>query len=590
MNVFAAKDKPARTMAPDPAHDGFFDAFMPLLASSAEEALAVASAAQALAQERGDEGGVVRALLAEGMAHDALGHAQRDVVLARALEMSQRLGDPVLLLRATNVHVVVDIYRGRYADALMRGQAVLGLAHALQRPDLLGRLLNNLANALANIGEYMMSISLYREWQRLLVGESGETRLNRIRVANNEAIVWWRLAKTYDSRVAAREILDSLERARELAESALLGLLSGDHGNQRLSPLDTLVSVLLDMGQRVRALEWIERAEATCPSDASEPDSQNWDLFAITRSRVELANPGVDPRDVLQRLRAIEALPGPRFRGGEMQAALNTCLADALELAGQHREALAYHRQRLRFEARNQSLWTREHAMAVRHTLDSLRGETEEFITHDLRNPLGAALVQMDALAAGRDMGPPARQALARARGQVQRAIDAADFHLIIARVRNLRRSALGSFDLAELVDDVCERLAPPAGATIRLEREIEWGCEIRGDRISLLAALDYLLRTILEAASPHSEVTWRLSCDGGRVTLAIIGDGEGWARWLTGSPIGRVGTGPVAFDSKDLAQTMVARVVQLHDSRIEAVGPAEAPFQLRWDFPLRVS
>jgi hypothetical protein len=89
MNPPDARDRPARPVALDPTQDGFFDAFLPLLASSAEDALAVASSAQASAHQRADEGGVVRALLAEGMARDALGQAERDVVLARALDMER---------------------------------------------------------------------------------------------------------------------------------------------------------------------------------------------------------------------------------------------------------------------------------------------------------------------------------------------------------------------------------------------------------------------------------------------------------------------------------------------------------------------
>jgi signal transduction histidine kinase len=92
-----------------------------------------------------------------------------------------------------------------------------------------------------------------------------------------------------------------------------------------------------------------------------------------------------------------------------MQATLQACLADVYERQGRHREALEYHRQWLRFEARSQSLWTREHAISVHHTLDSLRGETEEFITHDLRNPLGAALVQLESMARSVPLDQPAR-------------------------------------------------------------------------------------------------------------------------------------------------------------------------------------
>ena len=574
-----------RTVTPlDPGSDAFFDAWQPLLAARADDALAAALAAQARAAAMGDELGVVRAMLVEGMAHDALGHTQRDEVLAEAHKRAQGLGDPVLLLRATNSQVVVDIYHGRYADALTRGQAVLGLAHALRRPELLGRLLNNIATALDLIGEHTMSIAIYSEWQKLLVGASDETRLNRIRAANNEAEAWRCLARTHDPAEDARERAEALQRARELAESACGQMLAVPHISLRLSTLDTLVSVLLDRGDSAEALQWVRRVEQVS-GDLLGPESIHWGMFALVSSRVELAASSADLLGVLARLRAIEALPGPRFRGGEMQAMLHTCLSDVLERLGQHGEALSYHRQWLRFEARTQSLWAREHAMAVHHTLDSLRGETEEFITHDLRNPLGAALVQMDAIAASGGLGDVAQTRLARARNSVQQAFDTADHYLAIVRVRNLRRSALSTIDLAELVDDVGERLAPPAGAPVRLERELEWGLQVRGDRISLLMALNGLLRDALDAAPPGHSIEWRLGLIAGHAVLGIASSGSAWAEGLSARLHHPGGSRPDG--TRDMATLMLSRVAQLHDSRIESVADAEGATRIEWRFPL---
>jgi tetratricopeptide (TPR) repeat protein len=572
----------------DSGDDGFFDALSPLLASRASEALAVASAAQILAANRGDAHGVVRAMLVAGMAHDALGQAERDSVLAEALRRAQQLGDPVLLLRATNSQVVVDIYHGRYADALVRGQAVLGLAHALGRPELLGRLLNNLATALDMIGEHAMSISIYSEWRKLLAGDSDETRLNRIRAANNEAEAWRSLAKTYDALTGFEEQAEALQRACSLAEEACGQMLAEPHISLRMSTLDTLVSVLLERGDSARAREWVDRV-ARVSGEHLRPGSLHWGMFALVLSRVELALPAPDLPAVLARLRAIEALPGPRFRGGEMQAALRKCLSDVLERLGEYREALTYHHWWLKFEARAQSLWAREHAMAVHHTLDSLRGETEEFITHDLRNPLGAAVVQMEAIAVqGKFEG--AVEPLGVARTLVQQALDAADHYLTIVRVRNLRRSGLSTVDIAELVDDVGERLAPPSGAPIRLEREVEWGLKIRGDRISLLAALDRLLRLALGGAPARSYVGWRLTGDSGHAVLVATVEDASWAHRMLAARSGRSVLANTAFDANDITATMLSRVAQLHDSRIEILtidGPHSC---VEWRFPLNIA
>lgn len=564
--------------------DAFFDGMQPLLASRPAEALRIAQAAELWATGAEDALGVVRALLVQGMAFSALGDPQRDETLARALRLAELQAEPVTLIRAINSQIVVDIYHGRHADALWRGQSILGMAHAVRRNDLLVRLLLNLGTALNLIGEYGLAITMFDQCSALLQGEGDAMRQQRLRTDNNRAMAWLGIA-----RVAAHEapggadVDRALARAQELAESACEGALGEPHGELRAGSLDTLVGVLLEKGSVDSALRWVERVCAES-SALLTPASAPWGIAALARCRAELARGTEDAAGIVLRLREIEALPGPLFRSGELNANLNHCLADGLARLGQYREALAYHRQWLQSEARTQSLLAREHAMAVHRTLESLRGETEEFITHDLRNPLGAALVQLGTALGG--AGPTqAQPRIAQAREQVQRAFDTTERYLVVLRSRHLRRADLKQIDLAELVDDVGERLAPPAGGAVRLERELAWGLQVRGDRIALLMALQELLRNALECAPPGSAIAWNLTCEGDRALLAVLGGGPAWAEamaqrlWPSGNH--------EAPGAPDMAALMLSRVAQLHDSRIELQRTGPGRDRIEWRFPL---
>jgi len=564
----------------DASSEAFFQRNQVLLATRAADALTVGREAEARARDAGDGLGIVRALLLQGMAQDALGHAERDATLALALQQAEAIGEPVTLIRAVNSQIVVDIHRGRYADALWRGQSMLGMAHALRRNDLLLRLTMNLGTALGLIGEHELAISMFNECLGLLAGDDAGVRQQRVRIANNMAWAWLGVA-----RAAAEErpdgALAALAQAKQLAQQACEGALAEAHGALRAGSLDTLVGVLLEMGEEAEALTWVETVEQQSEAMLL-PHTIAWGTSMLARCRVEVAHANVDLAAVERRLREIEALPGSRFRTGELHASLCLCLSEVLSRLGQHQEALRYHRQWMQFEARTQSLLAREHAMAVHRTMESLWGETEEFITHDLRNPLGAALVQIDSIAP-RALDENGQVLLDTARRHVRQAFETADHYLAIVRARNLRRASLSRVDLAELVDDVGERLAPPASAAVRLERDVEWGLEIRGDRISLLMALDQLLRMALNGTPPGGTVNWTLKAEQTYAVLAVEGGAMAWAPHGAWRSFAATGTG----DRRDMASAMLTRVAQLHDSRIEPVTELADGARIEWRFPL---
>lgn len=564
--------------------DAFFEQVQILLATRPEAALSLGRSAEQRSLAAGDVLAVVRALLLQGMAHDALGQVESDAVFARALELAQIEGEPITLLRAVICQMVVDVHRGRYADALWRGQAVLGMAHALRRNDLLLRLTINIGTAMILTGEYDLAISTYGECASLLSGDSEALRQQQIRIDNNIATAWLGKARiasqTHDEPLARMD----MEHARRLAEGACERSLGESNGGLRAGCLDTLVSVLLDLGEARRSLSWVERVES-CSGELLPASSVPWGIAALARCRAELAQSRCDAVSVLSNLRAIEALPGPQFRSGELHAKLNLCLSDALSRVGSAAEALACHRRWLQFDAKGQSLLAREHAMAVHRTLESLRGETEEFITHDLRNPLGAALVQLDA-ALAEPHAPRARRWVEAAREDVRRAFETAECYLIVLRLRHLRRADLKSLDLAELADDVGERLAPPSGSDVRVHRDLQWGLGVRGDRISLLMSLQDLLRAALVCTPKGGRVHWLLEGSKASAQLTLVGAGDQWADAM----FDFLHPGSNRAGERSIRAGMLAKVSQLHDARFE-FGQAEPEFgsapRLSWIFPL---
>ncbi|WP_374675266.1 hypothetical protein [Ideonella sp.] len=568
-------------MAPeviDAGTDAFFDRMQPLLGARPADALRIATDEQHRADALGDRLAVVRALLVQGMARSALGHPERDETLARALALAQAEAEPLTLVRATNAQIVVDVLSGRYADALWRGQEVLGMAHALRRTDLLWRLTLNIGSALSLIGEYEMAIGMYRECLDLLKGESEEIRQQRHQTINNMAWSWMgvaRIATLEDNPAVAREALGV---ARRFAQGACEGSLAEPNGWLRASSLDTFVGVLLELGEVDEAARWVHRVGEQSPGLLVRGTSI-WGIFTLARCRVLLATGTAALDEVLSDLHGVEQMPGPLFKSGDMHASLHRCLCDVLARAGRHREALVHRGKWLQFEARTQSLLAREHAMAVQRTLDTLRGETEEFITHDLRNPLGAARVQLGVLDGG--WVEPAR----RIDAMLQQATQAADHYLVILRTRHLRRAALQPLELAELVDDAAEQLAPPADTGRRLARDLDWGVVVRGDRIALLQALQALLRLAL-AAQGAREVHISLRCSGGVATVGIAAVDDGWARSL--DELLRAGGAGDGHSAEGLRAWMVARVARLHDARVEVQADAtDGLARVSWHFPL---
>lgn len=555
----------------DLSSDDFFTRALPVMDSQPTLALAIAERAVHQAEATRDEAGAIRALILKGHAHVVLGQQESGATLSEALARAEALGEPTLLVRAVNNRMSIDIFQGQYAVALARGQSVLGLAHVLRRDDLLSRLLNNLGTALSLIGEFSMAIKMYEERLRLLPITGDESKVQRIRSINNMAVAWLGLARAEPEQDDTALPGRALARAKALAEAACGRMLAETQVSLRLGTLDTLVEVLLERAEPALARQWAERVEAVS-HDALQPGSVHWGSFHLPLCRIELALGEADMAGVLGRLREIEALPGPKFRGGEMQATLHHCLSQALERVGDYGQALVYHRRWLEHQARAQSVLAREHATAVRNTLDSLRGETEEFITHDLRNPLGAALVQMQSVSVA-ELPEPVREGVLRARASVQRALDTAESYLSIVRTRHLRRAELKELDLAELVDDVGERLAPPLGAAVRLERDIEWGMAVRGDRILLLMAFTRLLRNAMRYSPSGSAVRLTLACEGPVARLSVVDEGPGIPEALRPRLMQRLPSGE-ARRGRGLGLTMIARVAQLHDARLQLQDP----------------
>jgi signal transduction histidine kinase len=553
----------------DLSSDEFVKRTQPVLAAQPRLALAIGQRALAQAVAEGDVAGRIRALLLLGSACDVLGLPERDERLSEALTHAEALGEPALLVYAVSARMVADIYRGRYAEALARGQSVLGLAHVLRRDDLLGRLLNNLGTALSLIGEYRMAIEMYEERLRRLPEDAQQ---QRVRTCNNIAVAWHGLARRLrDEQSAAPEVAAALATARGLAEAATESLMHDPNVSLRLSALDTLVGVLLEQDEADAAMHWVRRTGAAS-AGAVQAGTAQWGMLTLARARVELALPHADAAQVVLRLREVEALPGPKFRSGEMHMLLMKALSVALQRTGDHAGALRCHDAWWRAEARAHSVVARERATAVQNTFASLRGETEEFITHDLRNPLSAALLQLSGAELD-GLTPARRENLVRARAAVERALQTAESYLAIMRTRTLRRDDLQPLDLSALADDIGEQIAPPAGAAVRLERDIDWGLTVLGDRISLMKALTQLLRNAMRHAPAGTPVRMTLARRGRQALLTVVDQGAGMAPSMQTRLLRRVPMDDRRH-GRGMGLTMIARVARLHDARITVRAP----------------
>jgi signal transduction histidine kinase len=230
---------------------------------------------------------------------------------------------------------------------------------------------------------------------------------------------------------------------------------------------------------------------------------------------------------------------------------------------------LHYQQQWGETKARIRGRLATEHGQWTTQTLAAWRSEADDVVKTALREPLRCVADRLGALQAGTGMDAQTATSLSRARHSVGRAADIAHQYLGVMRAEHLRQEDMGLIDLSALVDDVCEQMAPPAGAGVALVRTIEPQIRIRGDRVLLMRALGNLLSNAFKHAPAGTVVRVSLGCHGDEVELAVSDRGPGMTLDMRARLFQRFATGAVR-KGNGLGLAMVARVARLHDARIK--------------------
>lgn len=531
-----------------------------------EAALRQLAQAQRAAKSSHDTSALAQALLAKALVRDAHGDSSAaQACFDRVEQLAEGQGDPLLLLSVPLARARSLADHGQHAGALAQCRLALDAARSAGATAWVRQVLHARAYSLAYIGEHDSALESFDEARLLLIGAGRPAQAELAAAGGGQAQVWlmrgWLLRQAGNDE-AARQ---AFEAARDLAQDACAAL-SGASAGRCQPPLDVLVRALIALDEPALARQWADRLGRL--SATPQPGTLAWALAQLTQARLELLTPQGAPA-ARDRLLALEPMPHPRVRRGDLRLGVLRCLFEAHALAGDDRAALDTQKAWAAAQNRWRALLSQQHARWTAETLSALRNDAAEFVTHDLRAPLAVALAELQAVSSGQWAGPEAAlDSLQRAGHGVRRAMDIADKYLIVIRAEHLRGEDLQVLDLAELADDVCEQMAPPAAADVRLEREIEWGTQVRGDRILLMRALANLLSNAFKHAPAGSAVRVRLQAREEGVLLAVEDQGAGLSLDMRARLFQRFATGAVR-KGNGLGLAMVARVARLHEARI---------------------
>jgi signal transduction histidine kinase len=542
--------------------------------SAADPALGAAIGREALrqAEARGDHTGAVWALMrivaAEGVTGDAAGQQAVAELSSRAASV----GDLTLRARAYLISSVNTFINGSYADGLHDAQQGIELAQAIGRNDLLLKLLHNASGILRYLGEYEIALDLLGASRRLIAGDEPDSAYMRSMNDLSAAEIWRSIALSLGEQGDEAEAQRALAKAQTLGEHAVKTALQLQDRFLQTEALYELVSVLVDRGDPTAAQQWIDRTAQPLAA-ALEPGSFPWALRCMMLARVALAQPGCDMAQTRTGLDKVAALDLSRMRRGDFRGALLQMQAQAAEGCGDLAAALSFHKRWGEHELRARSRSARERAKALERSRVALRSEAMEFITHDLRSPLAAAIQQLDSLTEGTP-NPIRVEDVRRAAGAARRAMQIADQSLGIMRAEFTPTTALQTLDLGLLADDVCEHMAPIKG--VRLVRNFQVGAQVLGDRTLLWRALANLLDNALIHAPAASTVTVTVAADGEDTTLSVADAGPGLSEAMRLRLFRRYAT-EREHAGHGLGLALVSRVARLHKARIDvhALAPS---------------
>lgn len=487
--------------------------------------------------------------------------------LQESHDIARRLDDPLLCGQAWMAQAWVDADFGHHARALTTCRDVADWARARADDVCVRQALFGSATSLGHLGEHDLAVETYEEARMMLRSHPGslskaDQRVGLGRYATGQAQAWLMRGGLLLEAGGREAAAGAFGRARALGEQACEALLGA---SPRFSQpaLFGLVRVLLEAGDVDGARGWTARMAAAAPMEAP-PGSLALAHARLSEAMIDLRAGDGEPRRVLERLADVDHVPHPRVTSGDLCLAVLRCRFEAHEQAGQYEPALACQRRWSDVKARLRTRLAREHGLWTQETLATWRAEADAVVTGALRAPLHQAVEVLAEAGAGQ----PAHTSLRRAGHSVRRAIDIADQYLGVMRAEHLRQEDLQQLDLAALVDDVCDQMAPPADADIRLTRDVERPLRIHGDRVLLMRALGNLLSNALKHAPAGSAVQVSLHRQGGGARLSVADRGCGMSLDMRARLFQRFATGSVR-KGNGLGLAMVARVARVHQARI---------------------
>jgi signal transduction histidine kinase len=534
-------------------------------------ALAICQRAIAQAQERQDKVGLLRARLRLVTVQHALGDAAWRDELNQIEADARSLGDNLLILRVLMAQQSCRSDGAECAESLAVCEAALPLALSLGQEDLICRILGNGASSLSSIGEHSLALEFYQELRRHIHADHPMAAWHTAMTHGHEAVVHLRTARELMAADDANNKADDkvkshLAQACSLAQQSCEEFVSCDQGSF-YEPLLTLISALLEHNEVSRAREHLQQFLERSPEEPPALGSYDRAVLELTHAMVELHEPDVALAQTLRRLKIAEAQPHPDFREGEHACQVLNSLSTVYERLHDNAKALDCFRRCVAIRARTQSLLARERAKVMRRTLMALRGETEEFITHDLRVPMSTALSSVQSMHM-QASDAQVQSGLRRAAHNVMRAMGIADHYLMMTRAENLQRNALTLLDLADLTEEVCEQMSVPAAASVQLLREIQPKMPILGDRILLMRVLGNLLSNAFKHSPHGSTVCVRVVREKGEASLSVCDSGPGLPAAMRARLFQRyAASGPRGSNGLGLA--LVARAARLHGARV---------------------
>lgn len=260
-----------------------------------------------------------------------------EAAASEALAVFEALGDAGGQATARNAVAMLRFAQGDHAAALDQLTQALALARPLGDAGVLCGLLNGLGTALNAVGDPQGAALAYEECMALLPPDPSDLRHIGVRHNLAMALACW-AERDRDAGVPSSAWLPRAEQAVQLAESSMADGLAAGHG-EVLSGQDSLALALLMAGQPARALEVLERPEVKAAERVSTLDALH---LSRTRARAltELGR-------LTEAVAVCEAaLRQARAMGTELHTdAILLTLSLAHEAAGDHRQALAAHRQ-----------------------------------------------------------------------------------------------------------------------------------------------------------------------------------------------------------------------------------------------------